>query len=218
MLVFSSVRSTESRLPFEATEFTLANYLAVFASSLTYRLLWNTAVFALGSVSIGLFVTIALSWVLERTDVPLRSLWLVLILAPMAFPGIVIGMVWILLANPTNGLLNGILRAVLGGLYQGSMDIYSLPGMIFVSATRLVPSDPKLHPRNPLRGTIRGRHGSGLQAAADQTGRLAIRRPDSAGCVLSGDLGPPLLDPAMVKPPAILQSPEPRGPGPRQPQ
>lgn len=140
MLLFSSIRSTETSLPFEATSFTLANYIRVFSSSLTYRLLWTSAWFAGGTVLIALGLTIAFSFLLERTNIPLRSLWVVLVLLPMAFPGIVQSMAWILLANPTNGLLNGVLRSFLGDAGQGPLDIYSLPGMILVSVFRVVPS------------------------------------------------------------------------------
>ena len=126
---------------FEASSFTLANYSKVFASPVTYRLLLNTAWFAGGTVilAMGLAVWTDSAWFLERTDVPFRRLLFVLILAPMGMPIIITSMAWILLANPANGLFNVMARAILGLRGPGPLNIYSIPGMILVTALNFVP-------------------------------------------------------------------------------
>jgi len=141
MLLFSSVRSTADALPFEATTFTLDNYEKVFLDGRTYELLFNTFSFGLGAVLFGLVIATAFAWLLERTNVPARQLAYACVLAPMAIPPMMIAIAWILLASPSIGLVNIVLRAASGsGADQGPFDIYSLPGMVFVSALAFVPS------------------------------------------------------------------------------
>ncbi len=139
MLIFSSLRATKDRLPLEATEFTLANYSQVFASGATYGLLFNSFWYAAGATILCTVLSISLAWLLERTNVPWRSMLMVLILAPMGVPGIVSAMSWTLMANPNNGLLNVMLRGLLDISPPGPLDIYSIPGMIVVTALQFVP-------------------------------------------------------------------------------
>ncbi len=139
MLLFSTFRSTKGRLPFEATSFTLNNLFEVFGSPVTYKLLAHTAAYAVGAVSLSLALAIVFSWFIERTDMPFRRFFFMLILLPMGIPGIVISMAWILFTNPNNGLLNVFLRTLFGLEGSGPLDIYSLPGMILVTALRFVP-------------------------------------------------------------------------------
>jgi iron(III) transport system permease protein len=139
MLLFSSVRATADALPFEATSFTLDNYVRVLSSSLTYRLLLNTLWYAVGSLAVGLSLGVAFSYLLERTNIPARDVLLTLVIANLAVPGLVDGMAWVMLANPNNGIINVALRAAFG-FEEGPFDIYGVPGMILVTGTSLVPS------------------------------------------------------------------------------
>ncbi len=139
ILLFSSVRSTESTLPFEATNYTLSNYIKVFSAHSTYQLLLNTVWYTLGTVGICLVLTTAFAWFLERTNVPFRRILFMLLLAPMGMPGVVTGMAWILLANPANGLLNVLIRTTFGIEGPGPINIYSMSGMIWVTSLRFVP-------------------------------------------------------------------------------
>jgi iron(III) transport system permease protein len=139
-LVFSSFRATGNRLPFEATEFTLANYVAVFTSPVTYRLLLNTLWYAVGSVALALVLAVAFGYLLERSDLPGRRVFRMLLLSAMAVPGLVNAMAWILLANPNNGLLNLLVRPLVGSNGPGPVDVYSIPWMIAITGGFLVPS------------------------------------------------------------------------------
>jgi iron(III) transport system permease protein len=139
VILFSTVRSTQNTLPFEATSFTFANFVRVFSSSVTYEYLLNTVWYVVGTVGIALTIAVVFSWFLERTNMPLRRLFFVLTLMPMGIPGIVLGMSWILLANPSNGMLNVALRGLFGLDGPGPLQIYSIWGMIAVTAMRFVP-------------------------------------------------------------------------------
>src|SRR5512134_2499650 len=73
MLLYASVRSTEDKLPFESTTTTLANYAVIFTNPAIFPIFWNTLLFTLGSLAVGLPVAIALAWLLERTALPARG-------------------------------------------------------------------------------------------------------------------------------------------------
>ena len=81
MLLFSSFRTTADKLPFEATSFTLSNYVHVFTSPLTYRLFVNTAEYAIIALVIGLGLAIVIAWFVERTNAPGRTFLVTMALA-----------------------------------------------------------------------------------------------------------------------------------------
>jgi iron(III) transport system permease protein len=113
----------------------------VFFSVETYQLLATTLGYAAGSLVIALTLAATFAWLLERTNVPCRSLLSVLLLAPMAVPPLMMAMTFILLASPTIGVVNVVLRSLLGSsALSGPISVYSLPGMMLVSGISLVPS------------------------------------------------------------------------------
>jgi iron(III) transport system permease protein len=165
MLLYASVRSTEDKLPFESTATTLANYALVFNSPATLSILINTTLFTIGSLVVGLPLAIIFAWLLERTVMPARGWLASLILVPMTIPSLLSAMAWIQLLDSRNGLVNVVLRSVLGlKADTGPFDVYSLYGMCFVQGLRLVPSaylmiaasframDPSLEEQSAMAG------------------------------------------------------------------
>ena len=165
MLLYASVRSTEDKLPFESTATTLANYALVFNSPATLSILINTTLFTLGSLVVGLPLAIIFAWLLERTVMPARGWLASLVLVPMTIPSLLSAMAWIQLLDSRNGLVNVVLRGVLGlKADTGPFDVYSLYGMCFVQGLRLVPSaylmiaasframDPSLEEQSAMAG------------------------------------------------------------------
>ena len=61
------------QVPFESTVTTLANYVAVFASPATLPIFFDTFIFTVGSLAVGLPSAILLAWLLERTAIPARA-------------------------------------------------------------------------------------------------------------------------------------------------
>ena len=140
ILLFSSIRATKGFLPFEPqTAFTLNNIIYVFTTSKTLELLLNSSWYAIGSTVLGFVLAVAFAWFLERTDVPFRRILFVMILTPIAIPDVILSMSWTLLANPTTGLFNAILRWLFGLEGIGPLNIYSIPGMIVVTGLRFAP-------------------------------------------------------------------------------
>ena len=119
MLVYSSFTAGAGKLPFEAHGLTLANYVHMLTDAQTYELLWTTALFTVGSTTIGIAVAVLFAWLIERTDLWLRQLFFVAILIPMAIPNMIYAMAWIQLLDPNNGLLNTTLEQVGLGLSAG---------------------------------------------------------------------------------------------------
>ena len=174
MLLYASVKSTEDKLPFESTVTTLANYAVIFTSPSIPPIVWNTLLFTIGSLAVGMPLAIAFAWLLERTSMPGRRWISTAILVPMTIPSLLSAIAWIQLLDPRIGLVNVMTRWLFGMKADtGPFDIYTLYGMCFVQGLRLVPSaylmiaasframDPSLEEQssmsgqNPLQTTLR---------------------------------------------------------------
>ncbi len=140
MLLFSSFRLTEGNLPFspDAT-WTLQNYAEVFLSESTWRLLLTTLFFSFGSLAMSFTLAISLAWLTERTNMPFRNVLFVLVVASIGIPNVVLGIAWELILNPVNGLVNLGIRELIGWEGQGPLNVFTLPGLIFVQGISLVP-------------------------------------------------------------------------------
>lgn len=112
---------------------TFAHYASLFTSH-AGALIWNTFVFAAGSLVWALIIATPLAFLTERTDMPFREGIYFSIYATMIFPVVIQILGWILLLSPRIGLINQFLRSTLGldGV-TGPFDIYSLEAMIFVT-------------------------------------------------------------------------------------
>jgi iron(III) transport system permease protein len=141
MLVTSSFKDTEGTLPFQAgVPWTLQNYIDVLSSPATYSVLLNTFLYAAGALAVSFTLSITFAWLIERTDLPLRNLLFVVIIASIGIPNVIVGIAYAILLNPTNGLVNLVLRGLVGAERgPGPLNVYTLPGMVFVQGIALVP-------------------------------------------------------------------------------
>jgi iron(III) transport system permease protein len=118
--------------------FTLDHYKTVYLSPQTYPALVNTLIYAVTVSAISLMLATLFAWLVERTDMPGQNWAWVMMLLPLAMPGVLRSMAWILLLSPKTGIINIWLRFLLGlfgvDLAEGPLDIYTLTGMIFVEA------------------------------------------------------------------------------------
>ena len=133
MLVLSSLREGNFITP---GALTLGNYRTVYMSQLTYPALLNTLIYATAVSAISLTVATIFAWLVERTDMPGTNWAWTMMLLPLAMPGILRSMSWILLLSPRSGIINIYLRDYLSlfgvQLETGPFNIFTLPGMIFV--------------------------------------------------------------------------------------
>jgi len=168
MLVLAAFEDTSGgvviRPPFPWTG---ANFSHVFANAHTYSVLWSTVIFSAGALVFAFAVSFTFAWLIERTDLPLRTPVYVLLVAPQGIPAVISAISWSLLLNPTNGFVNLVLRGIFGGGGIGSrgpINVYSLPWMILVEGMSLVPLTFLL-----ITASLRGMN-AGLEDAARTSG------------------------------------------------
>lgn len=112
-------------------EWTLANYATAYLTTRYLTPIRNTVILALGAtVSAVVFGTL-MAWAIGRTNVPGRSVLRALVFAAFVTPPFLGATAWIFLAAPNSGWINRGWVA-LTGAEHGPIDIYSLPGAIFV--------------------------------------------------------------------------------------
>jgi iron(III) transport system permease protein len=119
-------------------EFTWGNYLEVYGSERTFRLFVNSASYALGSALLALFIGTCLAWVCERTNTPFKPMFYAMSVVPIVIPGILFVTAWIMLASPQIGIINLVLQRIFDTDYV-FVDIYSLPGMMWVDGIQHAP-------------------------------------------------------------------------------
>jgi iron(III) transport system permease protein len=137
-VVMVAVMSLRTGFPGEAMPLTLENYVSVYADPATYEILINTVFFAVGSVSVCLFFTVPLVWLLTRTDLPLKKTISVLLIVGILIPVFLRTIAWILLLSPRIGLINKWLMQLFA-LENAPLSLYNIAGMAFVQGVSFVP-------------------------------------------------------------------------------
>jgi iron(III) transport system permease protein len=126
-------------MPGDFSAFTLSHYIRSYGSPALLELFYNSFVFATGSVLLALPIAVTFAWLIERTNTPLRNIAYALVIAPVAMPGMLLSMSWVLLMSPNAGVINKALMPLFG-LEEAPFNIYSIGGMIFTEGLRLVPT------------------------------------------------------------------------------
>lgn len=138
-LVLGSFSSARLPADFNLAHLTLANYVKVWSDPGTYSVFLNTLIYAGSSATLGISIATVLAWLVERTDMPCKSLVYVGVPLTLAMPGMLQTMAWVLLASPNIGFLNKAAIASFG-LDAAPFNIYGMGGMIFVEGLRTVPT------------------------------------------------------------------------------
>ena len=107
--------------------FTIINYVNIFLDSETYMLLLNTSLFAVVALGTGIPLGVFFSWLVERTNAPLRNIAFALIPLTVAIPSMLYGISWLLLLSPNIGIINVGLMKLLG-LEKPLVNPYSSSG------------------------------------------------------------------------------------------
>jgi iron(III) transport system permease protein len=111
--------------------FTLQKYTRAYTDPALAGILLNTVLFTLGSAFVSTALALFLAYLNTRTNIPFKFLFRVISIIPMMIPHILFAVSWVLLLNPSNGILNLLLKEVFH-LERAPFNIYSLPGMILV--------------------------------------------------------------------------------------
>jgi iron(III) transport system permease protein len=118
--------------------FTLQNYVRAYSDPEAYPLLLNSFIFGIGASGLSIIFALTLAWITIRTNAPFRRLFELTAIVPNILPPILVSISWVLLLNPSNGLINAAI-VNLFGVEKGPFNVYSIPGMIFVEALILTP-------------------------------------------------------------------------------
>jgi iron(III) transport system permease protein len=111
--------------------FTLEKYVKAYADPAFADILVNTAVFTIGSAVVATVLALFLAYLNTRTNIPFKFMFRIISLIPMMVPHILFAVSWVLLLNPSNGMINLFLRQV-PGMDGVALSIYTMPGMILV--------------------------------------------------------------------------------------
>jgi iron(III) transport system permease protein len=114
-------------------EFTTSKYVTAYTDPALYGIIWNTVVFTLGSAAVATILSLFLAYMNTRTNIPFKGLFGVISIVPMMIPHILFAASWVLLLNPSNGIINRLLMNLLH-LTSAPFNIYSLGGMILVES------------------------------------------------------------------------------------
>ena len=136
MLLYGSIRSAPIGEP--GATYTIQNYIKAYFDKEFYLLLGNSIYYALGTCSLTFLIGTFLAWVSERTNTPFKKLFIVMSLIPFIIPGILSTISWILLLSPKIGLINIVVKQLLG-LESAPFNVYSMWGMIWAESIHLYP-------------------------------------------------------------------------------
>jgi len=112
-------------------DFTLTKYFEAYTDPDLFGVLFNTAVFVPGAALLAVVLALFLAYISVRTNMPFRFLFKIIPVIPMMIPHILFSISWVMLLNPSNGILNLLLKQFFN-LETSPFNIYTLPGMIMV--------------------------------------------------------------------------------------
>lgn len=139
-LIFYPLAILVERLFFPAGMPSLAAFATAFEAPELLAVLRNTLIYVVVSGSLALAIGGLLAWLSERTDASLGWASSAVPLVPLFLPGLAGVIGWVLLCAPRTGYLNVAIRRLTGSSAEtGPFDIFSLEGMVFVTAVHLVP-------------------------------------------------------------------------------
>ena len=111
--------------------FTLEKYIQSYTDPEFANIIVNTVIFTIGSAFVATLLALFLAYLNTRTNIPLKFLFRILSIIPMMIPHILFSVSWVLLLNPSNGMINLFLQQIFS-LENSPFNIYTLGGMILV--------------------------------------------------------------------------------------
>lgn len=117
--------------------FSLENYRQVFFQPRNYVALWNSLWVSVLATLLSTVIGMLAAFVVQRTDIPWKNTFRVLLVLPLAIPPVFSAMGWVQLAGPV-GLLTQAYAGTFG-VSTAPWNIYSAAGIIFVLAVNNYP-------------------------------------------------------------------------------
>src|SRR5215216_572118 len=113
---------------------TLNNYPRVLTNPAVWRVIGNTMVFMIGSTLLGTLLGILFAVLLTRTNVPGRTWFAKLITIPYYVSALILAFAWRVMYGP-----QGFITVAVGQLGLPTWNLYSMGGLIVVSALYFMP-------------------------------------------------------------------------------
>lgn len=118
---------------FPDNSFSLESFRRLYTYPLNLDALKNTLIAATATMLFGTVLAFPLAWLVGRTNLYGRKFFRGLFVLTYMVPPYVGAMAWLRLLNPNVGTINQWIRVLFGmSSTQGPLNIYSLPGMIWV--------------------------------------------------------------------------------------
>jgi len=111
--------------------FTLEKYTQAYTDPAFADIIVNTVIFTIGSAFVATALALFLAYLNTRTNIPFKFLFRIISIIPMMIPHILFSVSWVLLLNPSNGMINLFLQEIFS-LEGSPFNIYTLQGMILV--------------------------------------------------------------------------------------
>ena len=113
--------------------FSLETFRRLYTYPLNLDALSNTLIASFATMILGTLIAFPLAWLVGRTNLYGRKFFRSLFVMTYMVPPYVGAMAWLRLLNPNVGTINQMLRGLMGlGDTPGPLNVYSLPGMIWV--------------------------------------------------------------------------------------
>lgn len=130
--------SLREGVPGQASAYSLKNYYTLLTDPYHFKVMWNTMGIAFTAVLVSASLGFTFAWLIERTDLPYKSLAVALLSMGVLIPTFLKAMGWIFLLHPRIGMLN-LWAKQLFGLRDSPLNIASLTGIGFVEGITLAP-------------------------------------------------------------------------------
>ncbi|MBR4331246.1 MAG: iron ABC transporter permease, partial [Clostridia bacterium] len=125
---------------FPENSFTFSVVERLYAYSLNLDAMKNTLIAAFATMILGTLLAFPLAWLVGRTNLYGKKFFRSLFVLTYMVPPYVGAMAWMRLMNPNVGTINQWLRALFAlGDSPGPLNVYTLPGMIWVLTTFYYP-------------------------------------------------------------------------------
>ena len=125
---------------FPEGKLSLDTFRRLYSYPLNLEALKNTLIASTATMFLGTAIAFPLAWLVGRTDLYGRRFFRALFVMTYMVPPYVGAMAWLRLMNPNAGAINQWIRALFHlGSEPGPLNVYTLPGMIWVLTTFYYP-------------------------------------------------------------------------------
>jgi iron(III) transport system permease protein len=116
----------------------LGNFVSAFGRAIYRGPILNSFVYATTVGVLSVLLGAPMAWLVTRTDLPGKTLVRTLSVAAFVTPSFLGATAWVILAGPNAGLVNVLYRALTGA--EGPLvNIFSMPGLVFVTSLYTFP-------------------------------------------------------------------------------